>query len=429
MSRGKARLEAEFVTKGAGKAADDAKQVDKSLKGIGKTTDEGVKSTEKATEAQRKINASTEDYTSLLSRIHPALGAMSDALVKGGRVMGNFASQQIHLGSVLRKTRGAIVANAKALKLLGAVGLVIAGIAAIAKAIRTMREEFERATSAIKAHQQALNELEGKRQERSKAMEGLTDAQRRDPVAIADEIRQLTTTAERIGKKFPDLDAGAVNRAVAGSRGTGMDFDQVSDLAIIEGRMGGARMEPGLPARVRGNRAYAALRRNASRLAGFKERERQQLLEAAQAAVGQTTGEGRSLELERVIAEHAPAGADPAKIARLRKQFPTMGDLEDYEGGGTVNVFGSKQRIAPLRRPGAPISLTPGGAAERYGSDEERATWRAVLAAFQSIDQKMGNGQQPTVHHHNGRYTYPDANTMRRNTVNGETMRNAWEGN
>ncbi len=126
------------------------------------------------------------------------------------------------------------MANAKALKLLGAVGLVIAGIAAIAKAIRTMREEFERATSAIKAHQQALNELAGKRQERSNAIEQLTDAQKRDPVASADEIRQLTTTAERISKNFPDLDAGAVNRAVVASRGTGMDFEQVTDLAITD---------------------------------------------------------------------------------------------------------------------------------------------------------------------------------------------------
>ena len=133
--------------------------------------------------------------------------------------------------------------------------------------------------------------------------------------------------------------------------------------------------------------------------------------------------------MERFIAEHAPAGTDPAEIARLRGQFPKLADLDEYEQPNTVDVLGSKQRIVPLRRPGAPISLTPGGAVERYGTDEERATWRAVLAALQSIDQKMDTRQQPTVHHHNGRYTYPDANTMRRNTVNGETMRNAWEGN
>ena len=135
------------------------------------------------------------------------------------------------------------------------------------------------------------------------------------------------------------------------------------------------------------------------------------------------------MELERFIAEHAPAGADPAKIARLREQFPTLGALEEYEQPDTVDVLGSKQRIVPLRRPGAPISLTPGGSAERYGSEEERATWRAVLATLQSIDKKMDDRQQPTVHQHNGRYTYPDANTMRRNTVNGESMRTAWEGN
>ncbi|MBU0718714.1 MAG: hypothetical protein KJ749_10735 [Planctomycetes bacterium] len=177
MAQGKSRLEVEARQKGFDEVAKKAEQVDKSLKGIGKTAED-------ADDAQKKLTASSEAYVGILARISPALAALVDGFVKGSRIAGDFATQQINLREVLGKARTAIVANAKALASFAAVGLVVAGISAIVAAVRSMREEFERATAAIQKHREALNELAAARLERAKAIETLTDAQKRDTVAI-----------------------------------------------------------------------------------------------------------------------------------------------------------------------------------------------------------------------------------------------------
>lgn len=54
------------------------------------------------------------------------LGGFVDGLVKGGRVAGDFAQQQLNPRGATRKATSAIRNNAAALKLIGAGGAVVA---------------------------------------------------------------------------------------------------------------------------------------------------------------------------------------------------------------------------------------------------------------------------------------------------------------
>lgn len=100
-----------------------------------------AKGTERAAQAQDKLNASNEDYISLLGRIDPRLGALADAMFKGSKAAGDLANTQLNLRSVLSTTSDAIKAQANTLKLLAAGGAVYAGITAAVSAYRQMRSD------------------------------------------------------------------------------------------------------------------------------------------------------------------------------------------------------------------------------------------------------------------------------------------------
>jgi len=87
------------------------------------------------------------------------VGAVADAMVKGSKIAGDFATQQISLRDVMTKATGAIRANWNAIILFAAGGAVIAGISAITAALGKMREEAEAVAKAIQAARDALNKF------------------------------------------------------------------------------------------------------------------------------------------------------------------------------------------------------------------------------------------------------------------------------
>ncbi len=128
MGTGRSRLTSEVVVEGADKAAQDFAKVDDAQNKVAGGQAKGAESAEKATEANEKLGASTEDLTSLLSRVHPALGGVFDTVVKGSRVMGDLATRNIDVAGSWGKVTTAVRAHANSLKLFAAGGAAAAGV-------------------------------------------------------------------------------------------------------------------------------------------------------------------------------------------------------------------------------------------------------------------------------------------------------------
>jgi hypothetical protein len=357
----------------------------------GKVTEQGKTG---ATVA-KKLNTSTESYTSLLSRIHPALGAWADGLFKGVKVAGELGQRQVSLRGILTKTTAAIKRNLQALLAFGAVGAVLAGLAAIAAAVRKIREEYDLATKAIDENRRVLTQQSKARQERAERIESTMDRTRREGVAGAGDVRAATTTAERISGKLPGIDEGAIDRVVALTADLDLLFEQIQALAVIEGRLGGARLEEGMPPEVRQSIAQAALRHYGGRVAGILDRERVQAAEIAQEAQKQRTALGGSTyEAEQVAEQFAPAGMEPERLAKLLQRYPTLEELEGHEAGRGVGPGGHSYAV----------TLTPWKETERT-TDAERATLRAILAELQrqtrmrEQEASRGGGNNGNVFH------------------------------
>ncbi|MGB2986386.1 MAG: hypothetical protein WBE26_10930 [Phycisphaerae bacterium] len=95
-------------------------------------------------------------------------------------------------------TEAAIRANAATLKLIGAGGAVALAIWAITRSVKAMREEFERATKAIKDQVDALTELRGQEREQRRELyaEG-TDQMQRQAGGSLDAIVKVVEQATR----------------------------------------------------------------------------------------------------------------------------------------------------------------------------------------------------------------------------------------
>ncbi len=183
---GKQKFTSEVEVTGADRAAKDFDKISNAQKGLTDETAGSVKETVKADEATKKLSASEGDVVGILSRLNPALGGLADAILKGGKIAGDLASQNISLSGAFSKATGAIKANAGALKLIGAGGAVVAAIAMIAGAMAKMREETLAVTAAIRDQVDALNDLQKQRSTQSENLERMS-ARRHEGPLTADE--------------------------------------------------------------------------------------------------------------------------------------------------------------------------------------------------------------------------------------------------
>lgn len=397
---------------GAEQTSAQVGKVDAAQKGLTDQTKEAKKPTEELDTATKKLTATEETYTTLLSRIHPALGAMADVMVKGSRVAGDLATKKITLREVTDKLAGAVRANWKALTLFASIGGVIAGIAAIGAAVRAMKQEWDDAREAIKNYQDALNELKGAEQERQQAIEDISDV-RRGGGMTADQARRAAQTAEAVALQFPQIQDTAINR-VAGLLGERLSRGQMAQAAILV-QQGRVELRPEMTAESMMRRLDRAMERYGENVERFIEREVTQQGESLQEAVKQATATtGATLDLRRRIEEILGPGVDVEGVLEDVRIFGTLGAIDGAKV--TPHLYG-----VPFVR-------------ERYRVETpEPQGWLGVpwtIMTEQRIDEVMRvlnaisrELEQPRTTNIMPRFTYPDAHSQRRNTVNGQTYR------
>ena len=420
-------------------------------------TKKSAGATEEATTAQDKLNAAESDYIGILNSIHPALGQMVDAGLKASKVAGDMASANLSAVGIWQKLTAAIQANAAALKLIGAGGLVAVAIMAIVHATRKMKEEFEAATRAIEENARALTELKEAERDRQQAIEDI--AERRPEGGLsADQARAAAQRAKDIQMMQPWLQAEAIDRAAAlyGER----TREEQARAAYLQ-QAGKLSIEPTMPAAELEARLNAALERHAEAITAAFARERQQERELGEAARQQQADRtiGGSYEAILEFARRAAAGTglDADELARMAAAFREVqaeyGDLltpdilrtelakvigREDEGilGGyfkrtepiSAQELAFVERIVQLIEIASRGGQQSAGAGDQAGAAMESAATRMEQAAAKmeraaEKQEEAGRRPQVTYHQEHGRFVVPDADAYRRRCVNGESER------
>ena len=396
---------------GAAEAASDLEQVDHAQEGVTEQFIAAKPAVEQLAEAKKKLGASGEAYTSILARIHPQLGAMADVMRKGSEIVGQLATQKLHLREVTEKVTAALRANWKALAFFASVGGVIAGIAAIAAAVRAMKQEWDDATAAIKRHRDELNEVKGAEQDRQKAIEAISDV-RREGGMTAEQARRAAETAGRVSEQFPQLDEAAINQ-VAGLLGDRLSRDQMTAAAILQ-QQGRVQLGPEMTAETMTDNLARAMERYGENVERFMEREVAQRAEALQEATKQATATtGATLELKRLIEEKLGPGVDIEAITEDVQRFGTLEAIQAGEAGKRRFPFAYSGYEVPT-----PEAQGATGIFKTTMMTEQRID--EVMRVLQEISQAL---KRPHTTNINPRFTYPDARSRQDATVNGQTYR------
>lgn len=325
-----AELRARATLEGGEETARGLTEIGEAQKGVSAEGQKGAQVTEQATEATDKMRSSMEDVNSLLSRIHPALGAFGDALFKGSKMAGDLASANIDLNAVQQKGLSVIRENAKALTLIGAGGAVALGIWAIVKAYQALSAEAERNEDIIKKNREEVTRQKEELAALAEAYERAANARRAFEAVGVAEKETGTGRAKRIAERYGVPEELA---ATVGGELEGVDVDlEMQALYTLLRQAGRAEaLDTGMPGAVRKSAVEAQVKRERefldARLKALAEERRrfeQQVQRESRESMGTTEG------LERFGREQFPdlPEEDIAQLAEWVQAFG--GSLEEF---------------------------------------------------------------------------------------------------
>jgi hypothetical protein len=420
-----AELRARASLQGGKETAEGLRDIGKAQGEVANQGEKGAKVAEEATKTQEKLNATTETYTTLASRLHPVMGAWVDVLVKGSRVVGDFATQQIEGRKLWDAATGAIRRNWNALKLFAAAGAAGAAIWLVVRAVNALKKANEEAEEQQRKNTDALNAQIEKTRELEKAYRDAAEARRRFQATSPEEQAAGTARARRLAKKY-DIDEGTAV-GIAGEL-AGVDVPDEMLAAYMGIRAAG---KPGVGA--------------LSPYAGAESRRA-----AVEAATGkyadwwqsrqQAVGTGRERQREELVKQaRASGGGTDALRAFIDQQFPEdiypeLGDEERKRLAELVQKFGGSQeefeRGTRQRLP-IPFGFTddfyakgvdpgwlPGSRELVRMSPEEARHMDRLLAALETL---VKNQNQPPVVQISPRNYGADAGAKRQRATNGQS--------
>jgi len=385
------KLRMKMETVGAKEAARDVQEVAKAQEQVKSKVADTTAPVEKLTEAQGKLNASTEDYTSLLGRIHPVLGGLADGMVKGSRIAGDFATRQISVRDASRAMASALRASAGALKLLGAAGVAALGIGALVSVISRIRDEAKKAADEIKRQTDAISELDKKAQElaqnaaarASGAGRPLTGPQQ---IAIEESLRGI-----KEGTKWKEA-AGDIMRATGGGAAGFGPAAGRSGLTMQEVEMAartGFQIQEGAPADLQRRALQAHLKAKAEDIEITQEADAYtRQYRAKQAANAARSGAGGTADIESFISNLPGQGyeeADVKKLAAIVQALPGLAGKRSGAGDWVRSPW-DKMWLEGVRT-GARWGGGP-GAMQMVGLDE-----LALMLSDAGIEAKPGEIQ------------------------------------
>ncbi len=361
------KLTTEVQVKGAEKAADQFSKVAAAEEHVAKGQEGTAASAEKAAEATDKLNASTDDLTGLLNAVHPALGGFAETLLRGSKVAGDLASRNISLAGAHKKAAAMAKQHAGALKLLGAGGAVVLGIAAIVAVVQALKAAHEEAEEAARKQTEALNEQMEQLKELERAYKAAANARMGADAVGADEAARGTERSTRVARRY-DIDPAL--SATVGGELSGVDVDFQTQASYTMLREGGQAepLDKSMPAGVRQTMVTGAVERNAEWIAADRKRraeERQELVKRAFHEL-QTAEGGTTVAAEEYVSKVLGPEAEAKQIVEYLKDVGLdVTGARDVNHGLTTSGIGEVLRQwkgrSLLAKQDAPIPGTPLG--------------------------------------------------------------------
>jgi len=379
-----------------------------------------VAARERAEAAQGKLTASTEAYTSLLSRVHPSLGAFADALVKGSQIAGDLATKEIHLGEITEKVTEIFEKNSKAIGLLGSAGVAAIGFTALAKSIAWVCEESKKLEERLDALEERKT---GEQRDVMAGEQRIIDQARgrREGAAGAEEaagMREMYQQFRRADRIPPELLA-ELEKNIA------LLYGQATKEMIEAITLGGGEgIDAGMSGETRGRRAGPLAERVADEAARSREEYRARQAHAREAALR----EGRDPDITAGRAHYDDMVKDQTQLAdpELVKQIVDR-VLEKRRTPGTTFGRASGDRFSGWSIENqVETALSEhmgffGSMWEAAAPGVENALARQeATRTLQQLDRQPPVVINNTIHMQNSRNTYPDAKAQRRATKNGE---------
>jgi hypothetical protein len=366
--------------------------------------------------AEEKLHVSTIALTTVMTRIHPVLGAMTSTMLNSIRVIGQLASTTISLRSVMDTAAGAIRRNAAALKLIGAGGLVVAAINAIVAAVRSHREQLERLNAELRRNNDLLAEQTVKSREAAQAYTDAANARRKFEGVSADQAAQGADQAAQVAKRF-GLERFEGKFRDIGAQTAGLGLTQEELVRLQLGAAGGADVS------IDPNLSPEAARRRVERLLGSEDVQRREATTRQQAADQQRrdadvarrelVSTGSTETLARQIA--ATTGMDMDAARELAEKASQIGatsskQLADQQQGyrGDILAYLDPTQSRFSGGDGETVTLTKTQVAQ-------------LSAALDRLNATMSTNTGPPVVQNNGRYYGSDAAAQRRRSVNGQS--------
>ncbi len=346
MGTGREELKIKATLEGGKQTADGLKDIAGAQAAVNTGNQEAAQPVKEATAAQEDLNASESDYIQLLTQISPVLGRFVDAAIKGSKVAGDLATQNINLTGAFKKAKAAITANAGALKLLTAGGAAVVGLVLISKAFTAIKKEAEEATKAINGTIEAQTRLRNEAIDRKQSIEDIADA-RREGGFNAGEARQASDKARLIGEANPSLQDGAVNQALA-LGGVERSVEELSKIAFLL-QSGKINLDGGQRSETRDRVIERALERNAEVIDKAFAREDVQAKETRDEAKTQakSASGGNLAELIKII-EPFIKGTDlnPEDIAKIIQVLPAVDENrgKPLKGVPITSFFANTER-------------------------------------------------------------------------------------
>jgi hypothetical protein len=409
------KLTTEVEVKGADKGAKDIGKVTAATEELSGKTGASAGATNEATESQQKHNASISDLSETLNRVAPGVGTYVDTLFKGSKIIGDLITQNVSFAGGLAKIGQLLKANAA---LITAMGAGVAIYLAISRAVRTMREELEAATAAIKAQSDAMTELRQQEQDRKKTLEEIADLRKEGGFGTAAEAEAAGQRAERVRGRAPFLDQQAIMRAVAlAGRERGVeDLQRIAFLMQTQR----VQVEPGMRPELREAKIARALERFSDVIDKTFAREEQQRGEGFIKAMNQMrTQIGGSLDalVARIEELTAGEGLDPVRLAKAMQFVPQV----ESEHARMVEAGYFRQAVEALMDRGG-VSLGEGGKLTAQEIEALRNLARIIAAQGTRAIGATGT-QAPTVviDNRGARIVGPSARAQQTEVLNGRT--------
>lgn len=446
--KGDSKLTLTAETKGFKEGADDVKKLGTAQAEAGKTTAENAEKVSKANEklgdTQKQVNASTDTWISLLNNVHPALGAMADAAVKGVSALGDLATQSISIRRVLGRATKAARKHAAALKLIGAGGAAAASIAFLTKTVFALQEAQERAAQAAQRDKEALNEQKRAADELNRSLRDQLNLRRRMATETVESIESATArdraTLASVGRQDRMGTAAAVRAALQGA----VDEETIKTLILAEIGGGGVLTKSGGGERFTAGQGIGLRRSMAMQLVGQED------IQAAAAVPRQQFMQERIHRAQQAFRETRTAGrvggATTAGLESFVRSLGIVNSEEDvkeiarvmqFTGGGTERFMVGPGSLDVLAR-AAWSQRTPLKAAEDLNllspirGDHTLVDNRLIPlleTAITQMNKLVEQGLAGSTVQHNGRYYGADGAAFQRRVTtpgaNGNSRRHA----